>query len=376
MKQEDQIPGQMSIFDFLDMPSGKTSKEPSHVTTEMTSGWYLKRCADSKTKMPIFLDLRGDESGNSADASWVTAIPWLGDSIMWSISEYHKEDEDYVFSLISMDTQQLNWFLNLSEKPILPRPSKLSEILDLNCDLEKYKLSPKACQGILNRARKRGKRLPKILEYALMKQSGEGAVSFQERSGKPGGGKGILIQDEHTGTLSTLNNQSVVYGISPYASNAMLSKNPNSGIYKADTARTLDLNGGNLACNQGGMAVVQNVTFSDTAASRLAQDGRGGVHSQMMSDPEGNFVVTKTVCIGNVQTAQLGLHEKAFTLDCMHEQQAILSYGLDRASFNQGQNAQFDFAVEKEKSPTLVAKGPGGVSVIQLDHSAQETTKE
>ena len=122
--------------------------------------------------------------------------------------------------------------------------------------------------------------------------------------------------------------QSVVYGISPYASNAMLSKNPNSGIYKADTARTLDLNGGNPACNQGGMAVVQNVM--------------------------------EHKIIGNGQTAQIGLHDKAFTLDCMHDQQAILSYELDRASFNQGQNAQFDFAVEKEKSPTLVAKGPGG----------------
>ena len=35
------------------------------------------------------------------------------------------------------------------------------------------------------------------------------AISFQERAGKPGGGKGILIQDEHTGALSTVNNQSV-----------------------------------------------------------------------------------------------------------------------------------------------------------------------
>ena len=35
------------------------------------------------------------------------------------------------------------------------------------------------------------------------------AISFQERAGKPGGGKGILIQNEHTGALSTLNNQSV-----------------------------------------------------------------------------------------------------------------------------------------------------------------------
>lgn len=34
-------------------------------------------------------------------------------------------------------------------------------------------------------------------------------ISFQERAGKPGGGKGILIQKERTGALSTLNNQSV-----------------------------------------------------------------------------------------------------------------------------------------------------------------------
>ena len=44
----------------------------------------------------------------------------------------------------------------------------------------------------------------------------------------------------------------VVYGISAYESNAMKSSNPHSGIYEADTARTLDINGGNPACNQGG----------------------------------------------------------------------------------------------------------------------------
>lgn len=47
------------------------------------------------------------------------------------------------------------------------------------------------------------------------------------------------------------------YGICSYASNSMMSGNPHSGIYEADTSRTLDLNGGNPACNQGGIAVVQ-----------------------------------------------------------------------------------------------------------------------
>ena len=36
------------------------------------------------------------------------------------------------------------------------------------------------------------------------------ALSFQERAGKPGGGKGILIQDEHTGALSTFQIQHVL----------------------------------------------------------------------------------------------------------------------------------------------------------------------
>ena len=40
--------------------------------------------------------------------------------------------------------------------------------------------------------------------------SAGGAISFQERGGKPGGGKGVLIQTERTGALSTLNNQSVL----------------------------------------------------------------------------------------------------------------------------------------------------------------------
>lgn len=30
------------------------------------------------------------------------------------------------------------------------------------------------------------------------------------------------------------------------------------------------------------------------------------------------------VCVGNGQTAQLGLHDKTFALDCMHDQQAVL----------------------------------------------------
>lgn len=53
----------------------------------------------------------------------------------------------------------------------------------------------------------------------------------------------------------------VVYDICSYASNSMKSSNPHSGIYEANTSRTLDLNGGSPACNQGGMAIVQAAGF-------------------------------------------------------------------------------------------------------------------
>ena len=54
----------------------------------------------------------------------------------------------------------------------LPIKSCLSAILQPDAD-PKYNLSAKACQGILNRAEKRGKELPEILKKALEKQAGQ-----------------------------------------------------------------------------------------------------------------------------------------------------------------------------------------------------------
>ena len=53
--------------------------------------------------------------------------------------------------------------------------------------------------------------------------------------------------------------QKTAYGICSYESNAFKSSNPHSAIYKAETSRTLDNNGGSPACNQGGIAVVQTM---------------------------------------------------------------------------------------------------------------------
>ncbi len=49
--------------------------------------------------------------------------------------------------------------------------SRLSQILE-ETPQEKYSLSAKACQGILRRAERRGKDLPKLLKEVLIRQSG------------------------------------------------------------------------------------------------------------------------------------------------------------------------------------------------------------
>ena len=96
-----------------------------------------------------------------------------------------------------------------------------------------------------------------------------------------------------------------VYGISPYDSNGMKSENPHSGFYEADTSRTLDANGGNPSCNQGGMAIVEPKVIA-----------------------------------------------------------------LDRASFNQGENAKYDFEIsDSGKNSTLVAKGSSAVCYVDTTHA-------
>ena len=76
-------------------------------------------------------------------------------------------------------------------------------------------------------------------------------------------------------TISAGHEHAVCYGISSYASNAMMSSNPHSGIYEANTARTLDLNGGNPACNQGGIAIVEPVPYTLKIRGGVEVDSAG-----------------------------------------------------------------------------------------------------
>lgn len=328
--------------------------------------------------------------------------------------------------------------------------------------------------GNFEQSRKKGEKATAYVGDGIT-QTG-GSLSFQERAGKPGGGKGILIQNERTGALSTLNNQSVcafepgaasrvgshvyddvagtiranagdnqqavAYGISAYESNAMKSENPHSGVYEADTARTLDLNGGSPACNQGGIAVVYNgsnitcpvnasnpqngdpchtltddsrnllvqsptyalqgnmigraeqngpqgdgvnedVSFTLNATDRhgvavienhpadsrcrISKDGivqtlssrmgTGGNNVPMVMSELEPYTSTKVSC--HTRFENNGVAETLVASD--YKDPPTVSYGLDRASYNQGANAKFNFSIEEEKIGAQMAKGPGAV---------------
>lgn len=68
---------------------------------------------------------------------------------------------------------------SIGESPSVAVESTLSQILQGNNVPAKYYLSSLACQGILRRAEKRGKKLPPVLEMALKAQAGQ-SYSSQE----------------------------------------------------------------------------------------------------------------------------------------------------------------------------------------------------
>lgn len=116
-------------------------------------------------------DRGGGKSPDASTANWATGPLPIG-STMLNIGECRSAENGFASWQISTASLPRKFFLtlNFGEMPRIPNPTKLSEILEQNVD-EKYNLSPKACQGILNRAARRGKELPKALLDALTEQS-------------------------------------------------------------------------------------------------------------------------------------------------------------------------------------------------------------
>lgn len=104
----------------------------------------LQSLCRSSTPTLLFLDLRthgGGLNGPAPGQFWQTTTRWRGEL----------------------------WMPSTGAFPNVACASRLSSILQVGVP-ERYYLSRKACEGILRRASRRGKRLPSLLEDALRMQ--------------------------------------------------------------------------------------------------------------------------------------------------------------------------------------------------------------
>ena len=164
MTENYMVDGQMSLSD-LDSWFGKMSLEPTPQTEEGTSKPSSRKSSRSSAQiLPMFLYLRRD--GARQDASWDTEKT---DALFPSLG-------DYTMHSFGVQPSRLMAECMLPGHPNGVNVSHLSQILEERA-LPKYSLSGKACMGILRRAEKRGKELPKILKTALENQIEEQGYS-------------------------------------------------------------------------------------------------------------------------------------------------------------------------------------------------------
>ena len=219
------------------------------------------------------------------------------------------------------------------------------------------------------------------------------------RAGCEGGGKGALIQENKSATLSCNNDQTLfepcnwdgeqvaptltahnaggnqrmpdknhfncvieAYGICSKESNAMKSDNPHSGVYKADTSRTIDGNGGNPGCNQGGIAVVESYAIQ---GSMIGRDDKNGPQGDGINEDVSftlNTVDRHAVYAMTTGSFTQVTEDQSPTLMARDfKDPNAVCYGIGRDTFNQGKNAKFAPSFSEEVQPTMVAKGPGAI---------------
>ena len=184
------------------------------------------------------------------------------------------------------------------------------------------------------------------------------AVTLKIRSGCEGGGKGAIWQEEKSATLGCNNDQTLFvpkcYGVCSKASHSMMSDNPHSGFYEAETSRTLDRSGGDPTCNQGGICVVEPVAFTQNQRDEVR--GLGEKSAALAAEPgmkQQTFVLQGNMIGRKDENGPQGdgvNEDVCFTLDAT-DRHAVCApedvYAMTTGSYMQ---------VAKEVAPTLMAR--------------------
>lgn len=143
-------------------------------------------------------------------------------------------------------------------------------------------------------------------DFARTAQNGAGETGWGKEVLNDQGGSAISVEHDLSPTLRAETHQHlpIVYGLCSYESNSMKSPNPYSGIYRADTARTLDINGGSPACNQGGMLVLfdnhrEDARYTgpcDASPTITSHLGTGGLNAPLVATDWRVRMITPLEC--------------------------------------------------------------------------------
>lgn len=183
--------GQVTWSD-LGFSFGRTLSEHSAATEEKTSTPCWKKLRVSQNQDFLYLDCRKSGSGQKQEP--LTVMGGLSLDELTTLWTGEKPSETAVQEMLSV------WGPHS-----VAEESRLSQIFEVN-PLPKYNLTAKACLGILRRAERRGKDLPRRLKAVLLMQSTSGG-------GCDGGGKGALVQTEKSGTIGIGNDQTIFTAI-------------------------------------------------------------------------------------------------------------------------------------------------------------------
>ena len=227
------------------------------------------------------------------------------------------------------------------------------------------------------------------------------------------------------------NKLSVAYSFDALSSNSMKSSNPHSGCRQVEVAKCLDTTDPNPCKNQGGIAVVEQVPYTLKIRSGCEGGGKGALVQENMSatlatnndqyvfqpipihdqatrfsgkrgdnyDGKGNGLgignpgdpmntltagdrhavaywdggqTMATLTANNAGGNQRMPDKENF--NCVIETHVVTKEDnlvvIDRAFFNQGQNAQYDPQYYTDGTcPTLVARGPAAVCYVDTSHA-------
>lgn len=164
------------------------------------------------------------------------------------------------------------------------------------------------------------------------------------------------------------------YGICAKHSNSMLSDNPHSGFYEADTARTIDTSDQSPVKNQGGMCIL---SFEPGAASRVGghiySDGKSGTLRANAGDNQQAVVVAEPETYF-LQGSMIGRSEKngpqgcgvnkdiCFTLNCADRH--CIAAPSEPIAISRDNH----FSVSEGVAGASVARGPASVAVPEGEH--------